>query len=45
MKQRVEVLDEGVRAELEAQPTDIRAGFLRITRLIEAEGLHKVREP
>jgi phage-related protein len=27
------------------QPTDIRASFLRITRLIEAEGIHKLREP
>ncbi len=24
---------------------DIRASFLRITRLIETEGLHKLREP
>jgi phage-related protein len=41
----VEFLDDGVQAELEAQPADIRARFLRITRLIEAEGIHKPREP
>jgi hypothetical protein len=35
---RVEFLDEGVQAELEALPVDIRARFLRITWLIEAEG-------
>ena len=45
MKWRVEFLDEGVRAELDALPVDIRASFLRITRLIEAEGIHKLREP
>jgi phage-related protein len=42
---RVEFLDGGVLAELEAQPLDIRARFLRIARLIEAEGVHKLREP
>jgi phage-related protein len=45
MTWRVEFLDEGVRAELEALPVDIRARFLRITWLIEAEGIHKLREP
>jgi len=45
MKWRVEFLDDGVQAELEALPQDIQARFLRITRLIEAEGIHKLREP
>jgi phage-related protein len=45
MTWRVEFLDEGVQAELEALPVDMRARFLRITWLIEAEGLHKLREP
>jgi phage-related protein len=30
---------------LESLPADVQAGFLRISRLIETEGLHKVREP
>jgi phage-related protein len=42
---RVDFLDDGVQAELECLPLDIRASFLRISRLIESEGLHKVREP
>ena len=41
----VEFVDDGVRATLEAMPTDIVASFLRITRLIETEGLPNVREP
>ena len=45
MTWRVEFLDERVQAELEALPVDIRARFLRITWLIEAEGIHKLREP
>ena len=45
MPWQVEFLDAGVLAELEALPLDIRASFLRISRLIEAEGLTKVREP
>lgn len=45
MTWRVEFLGEGVRMELEIQPVDIRASFLRITRLIEAEGIHRLREP
>jgi len=45
MRWRVEFLDEAVEAELEAMPVDIQASFLRISRLIESEGLHKVREP
>ena len=38
-------LNEEVRAELEAMPLDIVASFLRISRLIESEGLERVREP
>ncbi len=45
MNWRVEFLDDGVLAELEAMPSDIQASFLRITRLIEAEGVHNLREP
>jgi phage-related protein/DNA-binding XRE family transcriptional regulator len=45
MAWRVEFLDDDVRAELESFALDIRASFLRISRLIESEGLHKVREP
>jgi phage-related protein len=45
MRWRVEFLDDAVEAELEAMPVDIQASFLRISRLIESEGLHKVREP
>jgi phage-related protein len=41
----VEFLDADVRAALEAMPKHIIARFLRITRLIEAEGLPKMREP
>jgi phage-related protein len=42
---RVEFLDEGVRATLEAMPVDIQASFLRISRLIESQGLERMREP
>ena len=45
MTWRVEFLDDDVLAELEALPLDFQASFLRITRLIEAEGLHRVRDP
>jgi phage-related protein len=41
----VEFFSGQVRAELESLPADVRASFLRISRLIEVEGLHKVREP
>ena len=41
----VEFLDDEVRGELEAMPTDIVAGFLRIARLIASEGLERMREP
>ena len=42
---RVEVLNDVVRAELEAQPLDNRARFLRIVQLSETVGLPNVREP
>ena len=45
MRWRVEFLDEGVEAQLEALAVDIQASFLRISRLIESEGLHRLREP
>src|SRR5690349_3874168 len=41
----VEFLNDDVRHELEALPRDLIASFLRITRLIEASGLHLVHEP
>jgi Phage derived protein Gp49-like (DUF891) len=41
----LEVLSATVRAELEAQPKDIRARYLRIVGLIERHGLERVREP
>ena len=41
----VQFLDDGVRAALETLPRDIRANFLRISRLIEAVGLPNVHEP
>ena len=45
MSWRVEFLDDGVLAELEAMPRDIQASFLRISRLIESEGIHRLHEP
>jgi phage-related protein len=45
MRWTVEVLDAAVRAELEAQPKDVQARFLRIVELIEGHGLERVREP
>jgi phage-related protein len=45
MQWSVEFLNENVRAELLALPKDIRASFLRITRLIESEGIEKVHMP
>ena len=38
-------LNSEVRAELDALPVDVRASFLRIAQLIEANGLEKVHEP
>ena len=45
MAWRVEFLDDEALAQLEALPMDIQASFLRVARLIEAEGLGKLREP
>lgn len=45
MQWSVELLDEIVQAELEALSTDLRASFLRVSRLIESQGLDRVREP
>lgn len=45
MKWTVSFLDDDVRRELESLPRDIVASFLRISRLIEADGLHMVHEP
>ncbi|WP_352711070.1 type II toxin-antitoxin system RelE/ParE family toxin [Mesorhizobium opportunistum] len=45
MSWSVAFLNIEVRRELEAQPKDILASFLRISRLIEAHGLQKVHEP
>jgi phage-related protein len=45
MRWSVDFLNAVVRAELESLPEDIQAHFLRISRLIESEGLQKVREP
>jgi phage-related protein len=41
----VDFLNAAVRADLEAQPEDIQARFLRIVDLIEGHGLERVREP
>ncbi|MBO0906284.1 type II toxin-antitoxin system RelE/ParE family toxin [Jiella sonneratiae] len=45
VKWQVQFFDAGVQADLEAMSQDIMASFLRIVRLIESEGLHKMREP
>ncbi len=45
MTWQVEFLDDAVLADLEALPLDMRASFLRISRLIASEGLPKLREP
>lgn len=39
------LLDEGVKAALDALAPDIRARFARIVALIQAHGLERVREP
>lgn len=41
----VSLLDETVRAELDEQPEDIRADFLRIVELIVTCGLENMRAP
>lgn len=38
-------MNDDVRAELESQSEDIVASFLRMSRLISANGLQSVREP
>jgi phage-related protein len=45
MAWKVQFLDDGVRAALEALPRDIRARFERIVNLIQTHGLERVREP
>lgn len=45
MKWTVELLDETVRAELNALPVDMQARFLRISELITEHGLERIREP
>jgi phage-related protein len=45
MAWKVQFLDDGVRAALEALPDDIQARFLRISRFIESAGLTNVHEP
>src|ERR1700693_3055750 len=42
---RVEFLDDGVKAALDALPDDIRARFERIVNLIQTSGLERLREP
>ena len=41
----VEFLDEDVFAEMQAQPRDVRAKFEHVVRLVQANGLERVREP
>ncbi len=41
----VELLDDGVRDELEALPPDRQARFRRIVELIQGYGLERVHEP
>lgn len=45
MKWSVGFLNAEVQGELEAMPKGIIASFLRISRLIEANGIEKVHEP
>ena len=41
----VEILDERVREELAALPSDMKARFRRIVELIQGYGLERVHEP
>ena len=41
----VETLNDVVNAELEELPSDMRARFIHISRLIAEFGLERVREP
>ncbi len=45
MQWTVHFLSADVQSELEVLPLDLRASFLRIVQLIEANGLEKVHEP
>ncbi len=45
MRWSVETLNETVDSELDALPADMRARFVRISELIAAVGLERVREP
>lgn len=45
MNWTVEFFDEGVQADLNAMPVDIRTAFDRIVQLISSQGLERVREP
>ena len=45
MKWTVETLNDTVDGELEVLPSDMRARFVHICRLIEEFGLERVREP
>ena len=45
MSWAVELLDSRVKAELDGLPSDMRASFERIVRLIQTQGLERVREP
>jgi len=38
-------LNDAVLGEMEGQPDDVRASFLRIVELISAHGLERMREP
>jgi len=42
---RVEFLDAAAKAEVDALPLDLRAGFERIAALVRANGLERMREP
>jgi len=41
----IEFLDESVLQEMQRQPNDIKAKFAHITKLIETNGLERVRAP
>lgn len=45
MSWTVGFLNDEARAEVEALPESLRASFLRIAQLIEADGLERMREP
>jgi phage-related protein len=45
MRWRVEILNDTVRAELEAWPADVRAALVKIVERIQTVGLPRVHEP